>query len=113
MNGRLIDLSLFNAGIRSAEIGWEKGVIERRAAVNQSIAAAAELYLQAVNLRRQSARLERAVALSEQRVGQMRVSLSRTDRSLGARELELELSTSANAAQVRFNPGSSYGKSSR
>lgn len=105
VNGRLIDLSLFNAGIRSAEIGWEKGVIERRAAVNQSIAAAAELYLRAVNLRRQSARLERAVALSEQRVGQMRVSLSQGRIAPSElRELELELGTQRETLlQVRFN----------
>lgn len=105
VNGKLIDFSLFGAGIRTAEIGWEQGTIDRRAAVNQAVAAAAGLYLQAVNLRRQSARLERAVALSEQRLDQMQVSLDQGRIAPSElRELELELGTRRETLlQVRFN----------
>lgn len=71
LNGKLIDLDLFPAMKRKAEIGWEKEQAAGRAATNRAVSQAVQLYLSAVQGRQAAARMERAVALAERRLASL------------------------------------------
>jgi outer membrane protein TolC len=69
LNGKLVDLDLFPATKRKAELGWEKEQAAQRAATGRSLAQAVQLYFTVVQQRQAVAQLERTVALSQRRLG--------------------------------------------
>jgi outer membrane protein TolC len=71
LNGRLIDLGLFSAVKRKAEIGWEKEQAAGRAAANRAISQAVQLYLSVVETRQAAAQMGRTVDLAERRIASL------------------------------------------
>jgi outer membrane protein TolC len=71
LNGKLVDLGLFPASKRKAELGWEKEQAAGRIASNQAIARAVQLYLSVVQTRQAVAQLERTVALAGRRLASL------------------------------------------
>ncbi len=71
LNGKLIDLELFPATKRKAELGWEKEQAAGRAAANRAISQAVQLYLSVVQMRQTVAQAGRAVELAERRLSSL------------------------------------------
>jgi outer membrane protein TolC len=65
VNGKLIDLGLFPATIKKAEVGYQKADAGRLHQTNQAIAQAAQLLLSAVQLRKNLSQAEKAIAVSQ------------------------------------------------
>jgi outer membrane protein TolC len=68
LNGKLIDLDLFPATKRKAELGWEKERAAGRVAANRAIAQAVQFFLSVVQTRQAAAQMERAVELAGRRL---------------------------------------------
>jgi outer membrane protein TolC len=71
LNGKLIDLGLFLATKRKAELGWEKEQAAGRVAANRAISQAVQLYLSVVQMRQAVAQMERTVELAGRRLASL------------------------------------------
>ncbi len=71
LNGKLIDLGMFPATKRKAELGWEKEQAAGRAAANRAVSQAVQLYLSVVQTRQAVSRLERTVELAARRLASL------------------------------------------
>jgi outer membrane protein TolC len=69
LNGKLVDLDLFPATKRKAELGWEKEQAAERVTTGRALAQAVQLYFTVVQQRQAVAQLQRSVALSQRRLG--------------------------------------------
>ncbi len=69
LNGKLVDLELFPATKRKAELGWEKEQAAERAATGRSLSQAVQLFFTVVQQRQAVDQLERSVELSQRRLG--------------------------------------------
>ncbi len=65
LNGKLLDMDLFPATLRSAALGYEKAECARRAQSNQTVYQAAMLFLQIVQMRKGIAQTEKAIAVAQ------------------------------------------------
>jgi outer membrane protein TolC len=68
LNGKLVDLDLFPASKRKAELGWEKEQAAGRVAANRAVSQAVQLYLSVVQMRQAAAQMERTVELAGRRL---------------------------------------------
>lgn len=109
LNGKLIDLGLFPAMVRKAEIAWEKEQAAGRVSANRAVSQAVQLYLSAVQLRRAVAQLERTVDLAGRRLDVLAESVrlgtaTETDlldaRIAGGRQRQTLLDLRANLART-------------
>jgi outer membrane protein TolC len=71
LNGKLVDLDLFPAIKRKAELGWEKEQAAGRVATNRAISQAVQLYLSVVQMRQTVAQMERTVELAGRRLASL------------------------------------------
>ncbi|OHD67687.1 MAG: hypothetical protein A2177_14475 [Spirochaetes bacterium RBG_13_68_11] len=71
LNGKLIDLGLFPAMKRKAELGWEKEQAAGRVASNRAIFQAVQLYLSVVQIRQAVGQMERTVVLAARRLASL------------------------------------------
>jgi outer membrane protein TolC len=71
LNGKLIDLGLFPAIKRKAEIGWEKEQAAGRTAANRAVSQAVQLFLSVVQTRQAAAQMERTVELAGRRLASL------------------------------------------
>jgi outer membrane protein TolC len=69
LNGKLLDMELFPAVLRKARTGYLKEEQGDRDTRNGAISQALELYFSVVNLRRSIANTERALEITEQKLG--------------------------------------------
>ena len=65
VNGKLIDFGLFPATFRQAQLGYLQADSQKRAQVNQTVSQAIQLYLQIVQLRKNIAQTEEAIAVAQ------------------------------------------------
>lgn len=78
VNGNVIDTSVFRAGLRSAEISYERAAISDLITRNGSIDQALSLYIQVANLRRTVDLLVQTIALLDRQI-----ETARLDREQG------------------------------
>jgi outer membrane protein TolC len=65
LNGKILDLDLFPATLRKAQIGYEKADLSRRAQTNQALFQAIQLFLQVVQLRKSVGQTAGSIAVTQ------------------------------------------------
>jgi outer membrane protein TolC len=65
LNGKLIDMELFPATLRTASLGYQKAECAKRDQANKSILQAVQLFLQVVQFRKSIAQTEKTIAVGQ------------------------------------------------
>jgi outer membrane protein TolC len=96
MNGRLIDMRVFDASREVAELRYERAQTGAEASTNGQLQSALQQYVQVLTLRRQRSRLQESLSVAERRVEQAEVS-----RAEGQQSEQQVLSARVNANRQR------------
>ncbi len=76
LNGKLIDMDLFPATLRTASLGYEKAECARRAQSNQTLLQAAQLFIQVVQMRKSVVQSEKAISVAQRNLDNLDKSYS-------------------------------------
>ena len=96
MNGRFIDMRVFDASRELAELQYERAQTGAEASTNGQLQSALQQYVQVLTLRRQRSRLQESLSVAERRVEQAEVS-----RAEGQQSEQQVLSARVNANRQR------------